>query len=300
MTRLPPSRLFALLCALSLVIGRHPLLKTFALALRADEYTHLLLIVPISAALILSDRAWLKSASKPTVSFGSALLAVAILIAGYSRWIMSSQSNSQLSVSMLAIVIWWIGSFVLCFGVRMARLFVFPLCFLFWLVPVPAPALTRIVAFWQHGSAISASALFSALGIPVAQNGILLSIPGLTLEVAQECSSLRSSLMLIVTSMVLAHLFLRSFWRKTAVVLAAIPLSIAKNGVRIFTISMLGTRIDPAFLHGNLHRHGGVLFFLLALFAVLLLLWLLNRTENQVSGNYGHRQKPKSVGQHAG
>jgi exosortase/archaeosortase family protein len=86
--------------------------------------------------------------------------------------------------------------------------------------------------------------------------------------------------MLIVTSMVLAHLFLRSFWRKAVVALAAIPLSIAKNGVRIFVISMLGTRVDPGFLHGNLHRHGGIVFFLLALFVVLLLLWLLSRGES--------------------
>jgi exosortase len=177
-------------------------------------------------------------------------------------------------------VIWWIGSFVLCFGTRVAWQFLFPLCFLFWLVPIPAPALNQIVALWQRGSATSASLLFSAFGIPVAQNGIMLSIPGLTLEVAEECSSLRSSLMLIVTSMVLAKLFLRSFWRKTAIVLVAIPISIAKNGLRIFAIAMLGTRIDPGFLHGNLHRRGGILFFLLALFAVLLSIWLLNRSEN--------------------
>jgi exosortase len=297
---LPPYKQFALLFAISVVTGWHPLLKTFELALRSDEYTHLLLIVPVSAALIFSERVQLKTAIKPAVGLGSALLFISIAIGSYSRWMVGSESNTQLSVSMLAMVIWWIGSFVLCFGGRLARLFLFPLCFLFWLVPIPVVALNKIVAFWQHGSATSASALFSALGIPVAQDGIVLSIPGLTLEVAQECSSLRSSLMLIVTSMVLAHLFLRSFWRKTAVVLAAIPLSIAKNGVRNFTISMLGTRVDPGFLHGNLHRHGGILFFLLALFALLLLLWLLNRAESRLSGNYSHRQKPTSVGQPAG
>ena len=106
--------------------------------------------------------------------------------------------------------------------------------------------------------------------------------------------------MLIVTTMVLAHLFLRSFWRKTAVVLAAIPLSIAKNGLRIFTISMLGTRVDPGFLHGNLHRHGGILFFLLALFAVLLLLWFLNRSENRLHEQTGISKKSTSVGQQVG
>jgi exosortase len=299
MTRLSPSRQFALLCAASLVIGWQPLLSTFTLALRANEYTHMLLIVPISAALIFSERAVLKPALGPAVGLGSALLVMAILIGGYARWMLGSPSDTQLALSMLAIVIWWIGSFVLCFGVGMARLFLFPLCFLFWLVPIPAPALSKIIAFWQQGSATSASMLFSALGIPVTQDGIMISIPGLNLEVAQECSSVRSSLMLIVTSMVLAHLFLRSFWRKAAVVLAAIPLSIAKNGFRIFTIAMLGTRVDRGFLHGNLHRHGGILFFLLALFVLLSLLWLLNRGENR-SKNYSHQEKPTSIGQRIG
>jgi exosortase len=295
MTRAQPSRMFALLFAASLVICWQPLFNTFALALRSGEYTHLLLIVPISTSLIFSERALLKPPFEPAIGLGSALLVMAILIGGYSRWMPGLRNDAQLSVSVLAVVIWWIGSFVLSFGSRMARLFLFPLCFLFWLVPIPAQALDKIIAFWQHGSAVAASFLFSALGVPVAQDGIMLSIPGLGLEVAQECSSLRSSLMLVVTSMVLAHLFLRSFWRKTAVVLAAIPLSIAKNGLRIFTIAMLGTRVDPGFLHGNLHRHGGIVFFLLALFVVLLLLWLLNRSENRLSESPSPPQTPTNI-----
>jgi exosortase len=285
MARIPPSLRFVLLCVISLVVGWHSLFSTLVLALRVDEYTHLLLIVPISVSLIFSERDLLKLAPGPAVGLGSFLLIAATLIGAFSRTI--SQIDVQLSFNMLAIVIWWIGSFVLCFGSHVARLFLFPLCFLFWLVPIPGPLLEKIIAIWQHGSAISASLLFSALGIPNTQDGVMLSIPGLNLEVAQECSSLRSSLMLIVTSMVLAHLFLQSFWRKTVVVLAAIPLSIAKNGVRIFTISMLGTRVDPGFLHGNLHRHGGIVFFLLALLAVVLLLWLLGRSESPRSGVTG-------------
>ncbi len=291
---------FAFLLAISVAAGWQPLLKTFALALNSGEYTHLLLIVPISLSLILTERTRLKSTIKPGVELGVALLFVAILTACCSRWMRARHNDVQLSISMLAMVIWWIGSFVFCFGARAARLFLFPLCFLFWMVPIPAPLLNKIIALWQQGSALSASMLFSAFGIPVTQDGIIISIPGLTLEVAQECSSLRSSLMLIVTSMVLAHLFLRSFWRKTAVVVVAIPLSIAKNGLRIFTIAMLGTRVDPGFLHGNLHRRGGIVFFLAALLVVLLLLWLLNRGESHLSRDYSHQQKSESVRQHAG
>jgi exosortase len=293
-----PFLYFALLLAVSLVVGWQPLLGTFALALHSDEYTHVLLIVPISMALIFTERIRLKEALEPCTGLGTGLLAIAIITAGYSRWLVVS--DSQLSVGMLAMVLWWIGSFVFCFGGRAARLFLFPLGFLFWMVPIPAPLLNKIIAFWQQGSALSASVLFSAFGIPVTQDGIVISIPGLTLEVAQECSSVRSSLMLIVTSMVLAHLFLRSFWRKTAVVVVAIPLSIAKNGLRIFAIAMLGTRVDSGFLHGDFHRHGGIVFFLAALLVVLLLLWLLNRGESQWARSYNHQQKSEGVRQRAG
>jgi exosortase/archaeosortase family protein len=88
--------------------------------------------------------------------------------------------------------------------------------------------------------------------------------------------------MLVVTTMVLAQLLLRSAWRKTLVVAVAVPLSVAKNGLRIFTIAMLGTRVDRGFLTGNLHHHGGVVFFLIALAGIFLLLWALRRTEGQI------------------
>jgi exosortase/archaeosortase family protein len=53
-------------------------------------------------------------------------------------------------------------------------------------------------------------------------------------------------------TMVLAHPFLRSWWRKALLIAAAIPLTLAKNGLRIFVIAELGTRVDPGFLNGNL------------------------------------------------
>ncbi len=110
----------------------------------------------------------------------------------------------------------------------------------------------------------------------------MLTIPGLEIEVARECSSIRSSLMLIVTTLVLAHLFLRSWWRKVVLVAAAIPLSVAKNGLRIFTIGELGTRVDPGFLNGKFHHNGGIVFFAISVAAVVMVLWILRRTESQM------------------
>ena len=91
-------------------------------------------------------------------------------------------------------------------------------------------------------------------------------------------------LMLIVTTMVLAQLLLRSAWRKAFIILVAIPLSVAKNGLRIFTIAMLTTHVDPSFLTGRLHRKGGIIFFMIALAATFLLLWILRRGEEANDG----------------
>ena len=281
-----PYRSFALLCLLSLVVWWHTIIATFGFALRANEYTHTLVIIPLSIALIFME--WRSRKAKPEPNFrtGLALLALAILI-GFigGRWWgpASLPADVQLSLEMLAVVTWWIGSFVGCFGTRISRMSVFPLCFLLWLVPLPEFALNHIVSFLQLGSAYAARLLFEIARVPVIQDGVLLSIPGLRLEVAQECSSIRSSLMLLVTSMVLAHLLLRSAWGKGLVILAAIPLCLAKNGFRIFTIAILTVYVDPGFMHGRLHHEGGIVFFLLFLAALLVLIRLVGWAERKTT-----------------
>lgn len=271
---------FALLLAVSLIVWWRPLVDTFALSLRDDQYTHILLILPISAALIFLERRPLRTMITMNVRIGAALFAFAVLIVCSALvWPASLPPDVQLSIRMFALVLSWIGAFVLCFGSRALRLVIFPLCFLWGLVPLPQAVLNRIVALLQQWSAWTAHGLFAAIGVPVAQDGVLLTIPGLTLQVAQECSSIRSSSMLLVTSIVLAHLLLRSPWRRALLIGLAVPLSVAKNGLRIVTIAMLGTRVDRGYLTGRFHHQGGIVFFTIALIVVFALLWILRRGE---------------------
>lgn len=282
---------FGFLCVLSILFWWHPLATTLKLALANDAYTHILLILPLSAALIYLDLKYLNSKvlrSDPQSSSRTAVAVLALALAAgcYTRWGMAAAPDDvRLSLGMLALVTWWIAGVLLCFGATAFRRFLFPLCFLFLMVPIPESALSGIVEFLQQQSAFAARIMFRAAGVRVTQDGIMLSIPNLDIEVARECSSIRSSLMLAVTTLVLAHLFLRSWWRKALLVAAAIPLSVAKNGLRIFTIAELGTRVDPGFLNGKLHHHGGILFYGLAVVAVAALLWVLRRTEFPVLRN---------------
>jgi exosortase len=280
MNNVATKSMFFGLCAISLLAGWTVLKATLSLALHGDQYTHILLVPPSWAVLIWLAKPcqWRFSAGNRRV--GVLLLLTAVAIAAIARWGGARiQADEQISVGMIALVTWWIGSFVLCVGVHASRELRFPLLFLFWLVPFPLFLLTRIENLLQQGSAFAAALLFHVAGVQVIRDSILLSIPGLDLEVATECSSIRSSLILLVSTVLLAHLLLQTRWRKAFVVLLALPLSLAKNGLRIFTIGILGTRVDQSFLTGRLHRDGGVLFFLFALFVILLVLWFLQSRE---------------------
>lgn len=271
---------FSFLCAMSIGFWWHDLVLTFRLAWSDDAYTHILLILPLVAALVYSDSRTFRNAPQPSFRLGLVLLVIALVVGCYARWEIAATSGLvRLSVGMLALVIWWIASVRLCFGATVLKSFLFPLCCLFLIIPIPEFALSRIVEFLQLQSALAARIMFRLIGVPATQDGIMVSIPGLDIEVAHECSSIRSSLMLVVTTLVFAHLFLRSWWRKALLIAAAIPLSVAKNGLRIFTIAELGTRVDRGFLNGKLHHNGGILFFGVSVVAMVGLLWVLRRSE---------------------
>jgi exosortase len=271
---------FAALCVVALLGEWRPLVDTFSLSLRDYQYTYLLLILPFSAALIVLESRGLRTTAKLGLRAGSVWMAIAAVTECLSLvWPAPLPSDAQLSMRMLALALWCIGAFLLCFGTQAARRVLFPLGFLLAFVPLPRSLINLIGTLLQQGSVWAAHSLFSACGVPVFQDGVLLTIPGITFQVAQECSSIRSSSMLLITSMVIAHLLLRSPWRRAVLIAFAVPLSIAKNGLRIFTIAMLGTRVDPAYLTGRLHHDGGAVFFAIVLLMIFALLWALRRGE---------------------
>ena len=121
-SRLSSALIFFILVGISLALWWRPLTSALVLALRDAQYTHILLILPVSAALIFLD--W-KSPETSTVlssRFGRVLLALAAAVAVVARGgVIPLHPDEQLSVSMLALVVFWIGAFILCFGIGAFR-----------------------------------------------------------------------------------------------------------------------------------------------------------------------------------
>jgi exosortase len=184
-------------------------------------------------------------------------------------------------VMVFGMVLVWIAGFVLCYGMRSFHAALFPLFFLLLMIPIPTLVLDNTVLALQKGSSQVTYALFKLLGVPVFWQGFRFSLPGVEIEIAKECSGIRSSLALFITGILAAHVFLRSGWRMIVLSLSTIPLAIFKNAVRIVTLSWLGVYVDRSFLFGRLHHQGGILFALVALAIFVPLLFALQESESR-------------------
>jgi exosortase len=268
--------LFGLLVTAVLAIFSTPLTTLLQFSFRQEHYSHIVLIPLVSAALVILDRRQIFSHLQKNWLPGFATLTAGLLLAAFGHRPPGAMSvNDQLSVTMFGVVLAIIGGFVLCYGLRAVRAALFPLSFLFLAAPIPDAFLRLAIAWLRAGSAEVSYVLFELAGVPALRSGFTFSLPGVTVEVAEECSGIRSSLALLITSLLIGHLMLRSVWAKGALVLATLPLLVIKNGIRIVTLSVLAVYVDPRFLSGNLHQRGGIVFFVISLaFLALFLRWL--------------------------
>jgi exosortase len=239
-------------------------------SLHDESSSHIILIPLVAFFLLYVERQTIFLITRTNIGPGVGLtLGGMILYWLANRGPFPQAGNWPLSLETFSVILVWIGGFLLCYGFVALRAAAFPLLFLLLMVPLPDVVLDRAIHALQAGSTEITYLIFQAVGTPVLRNGFLLSVPGVTIEVAKECSSIRSSIALFITCLLAAHLYLRTSWKMILLVLLSFPLSVIKNGIRIATLTLLSIYVDPGFLTGRLHHEGGFAFFLLA----LLILW---------------------------
>ena len=149
-------------------------------------------------------------------------------------------------------------------------------------MPVPGILLNGAIGLLKRGSTEMVAALFTLTGTVYHREGFVFSLPTVVIEVADECSGIRSSLALVMTVLLAGHMFLTSAWKKALLAVAVIPLTIVKNGIRIVSLTLLALHVDPSFLNGQLHHEGGIVFFLLTLALVAPAFTLLRNSEPSI------------------
>jgi exosortase len=139
-----------------------------------------------------------------------------------------------------------------------------------------------MIEFLQQGSAEAANILFKLIGIPFLRDGVTFHFSELSIEITEQCSGIRSSMALIITAVLGGHIFLRTYRRRTFLMLSALPLAVIKNGIRITVLSLLATYVDKSYLANSLiHNTGGIFFLLPSLLILFIILKFLKRSEQK-------------------
>jgi len=282
-TSLSPIRIlgFVLTCALPFVLVWDFIRVFVSLVLENDTFSQIPLIPLVSLFMIYNNRAIIFTQISRGWGLGAILIAsgaTCLVLARLNLWQLASMN--QLSFFVFGIVLFWMGSFALFFGTQAFRAARFPLIFLVFTIPIPEPFLSKLILFLQTGSADAAEAIFRLTSVPYLRQGFDFTLPGVRIRVAEECSGIRSTLALLITTVLACHLFLRSSWKRLILCLVVVPIAMLKNGLRIFTLSTLAVYVNPGFLHGNLHKYGGIPFFTIALIPMAVLLIFLQKSDN--------------------
>jgi exosortase len=282
--RVSPARIvgFVLVCLLPFAIAWGSTRLLANLIFENETFSQIPLIPLVSAFLIFENRKSVFS----NVSFGWTM-ALALLVPGailltasdMNLWHLTATNPQSLFV--FAVVCIWLGAFALFFGGSALRAALFPLLFLLFMVPIPEPSLSKTIYLLQAGSAVFVEAFFAVAGIPYHRQQFVFDLPGISIRIAEECSGIRSTLALLITTVLASYIFLKTPWRRLVLCLAVIPIALFKNGLRIATLSILAVYVNPEFLYGNLHQRGGIVFFMIALIPMALLLKFLQKNEAQ-------------------
>jgi exosortase len=268
--------LFALLMASSAAAFWAPLRSLVTLCMGSEEYSYILLIPVMVLGLFYLEHGTVFKHLDYSVGAGTLVILGGISVAGAGA-VLSSQfsANSRLSLEMLGLVIIWIGSFVLCYGMGAARAGLFALLFSLLLVPLPEVVMAQPIALIQHASADVTGLLFLLGGVPVFRDGLTFSLPRLSFVVATECSGIHSSIALFIASILVGHFYFKPGWKRPLLVLLVFPIISFTNGFRMFALATLAVYVNMSFFHGNLHHRGGSLFFVLALVILAVVTKLL-------------------------
>jgi len=257
-----------------------PLFEVVHLALGSQVYSYIILMPFITAYMLFTNKLTWQFNRAPAWKMAIVPLALGIVaLSGYFLAIRSGWAphrDDYLAVMIFSFLCFFYGIAVAYLSRPTLLRAAYPLAMLIFMAPFPTPVLHGLESFLQHLSADVAHGMLALSGMPLIRDGTQFRLPGFSMEVAPECSGIRSTLALFITSLVGGYLLLRSPWRRAALALAIIPLALLRNGFRIWTISELCVNVDPKMIDSFIHRKGGPIFFALSLIPFgLLLLWLM-------------------------
>ncbi len=180
-------------------------------------------------------------------------------------------------VVLIAGIIWTL------LGKLMLRRSLFVLFVLVLAIPLPTIVLNQITFPLQLQASHFASDLLRLAQVPVLQDGNIINLPAMPLEVAEACSGIRSLLSLFTVAVIYGYFLEKATWRRVVLALSTLPIAVTANVARIFGTGLCVQYWDPEKAMGFFHEFSGWLIFLVS----LCCLYLVHLAMQLVAGKEG-------------
>jgi exosortase len=156
------------------------------------------------------------------------------------------------------------GLSLLFLGTKRTKLIAFPLAFAALMLPIPLALTESLQMRLRELTTLGAAAVIPRLGVPVFSEGTTLFLPGAHLLVSDACSGFSTLYAAMVVASLTAY-STTSVWRRILVMIAAPPIAVAANIVRVSLLSLLVNWQGVDVLATSLHPASGILTFVVAL-----------------------------------
>lgn len=191
-----------------------------------------------------------------------------LLLAGLSLFFLGAV-GAELFLARFSMIVVLSGLLLYLFGWEVLKIFLFPVAFLTFMIPFPTLLLNAITFPLQLFAAKLSTFFLQMINIPVFRDGNIIFLPHTTLEVAEACSGIRSLVALITLAVVFASLTQRGVFKKSMLVLSAIPIAIVTNAFRIWGTGVLAHLYGVELAEGFYHTFAGWLVFVLGFGLIL-------------------------------
>jgi exosortase C (VPDSG-CTERM-specific) len=275
---------FAGFCLLLTLAFFGPLQALVRYALKEELHSHVLLIPFVSVYLAWQATGTLSGERKTSPVGGVILVLLAVAVFLLPQILGQSLSANDDHSRWAACYVLLVGAGGFLFlGNPLMKALAFPFAFLVFMIPLPNAAILGLENWLMRWSAEVAHWFFLWTGTPVYRTGQVMELPGMTLEVAPECSGIRSSFVLFITSLIASYMLLKSPLHRGILVAAVIPLGILRNGLRVLVIGLLCVHKGPHMIDSWIHHKGGPFFFGISLVPLLLMIFWFHRREMRKS-----------------
>lgn len=266
-----PGILWLLIATLSSIVFYWEGYTALFEAWQLPEYSHGPLI-PILSALL-----FLRQLKEVPVNHGEVRdRAPGLWLLGFSLLLALAGKLSKIDDIVAYAQILWVGAILLIsFGWQVGKHFWPPVLHLVYMLPLPGVFYYKLSTWLQKVSSEFGVWLLQQINVPVYLEGNIIDLGALKLHVAEACSGLNYLFPILSFSYIFAVLYRGPMWHKAVLLLAAAPITVGMNSVRIAIAGWIAQNWGTDHLEGFTHFFEGWVIFMICIVLLFLLAWIM-------------------------